>query len=198
MKTLQFLFIVFLATITNAQDKEKEKEKDRKFSISLEQMNYTQQIKENDNHLTNEPSFSNSIKVGYRFSKYTGLKTGFQYISDISFAGLTYNQYKIPLLLSSDIFFNNKKKSQNTRFKVDIGFYMRSINDFDNDTAVNYEENTVFGFQGSLSVEHDITRLLFVNLGVRSNNDFSDLLESADSNISVDSYGFFFGLGFRL
>ena len=70
--------------------------------------------------------------------------------------------------------------------------------DFDNDTAVNYEENTVFGFQGSLSVEHDITRLLFVNLGVRNNNDFSDLLESANSDISVDSYGFFFGMGIRI
>ena len=198
MKTLQFLFIVLIATITNAQEKEKNDEKDRKFSISLEQMNYTQQIKENDDHLTNEPSFSGSIKLGYRFSKYTGLKIGFQNISDISFAGLTYDQYKIPLLLSSEISLNNKKKSNHTRLVADIGVYLRIINGFDNDTAVNYEENTVFGFQGSLSVEHDITKLLFVNLGVRNNNDFSDLLESADSDISVDSYSFFFGLGFRL
>ena len=198
MKTLQFLFIVLLATITYSQEKEKKDEKDRKFSISLEQINYTQQIKENDDHLTNEPSSSSSIKVGYQLSKYTGLKIGFQNISDISFAGLTYDQYKIPLLLSSDISFNNKKKSNHTRLVADVGIYLRTINGFDNDTAVNYEENSVFGFQGSLAVEHDITRLLFVNLGVSSNNDFSDLLESADSDISVKSYGFFFGLGFRL
>jgi hypothetical protein len=198
MKTLQFLFIVLLATITYAQEEEKKNEKDRKFSISLEQINYTQQVKENDDHLTNEPSFSGIIKVGYRFSKYTKLKTGFQNISNISFAGLTYDQYKIPLLFSSEISLNNKKKSNHTRLVADVGVYLRIINGFDNETAVNYEENTVFGFQGSLSVEHDITRLLFVSLGVRNNNDFSDLLESADSNISVNSYGFFFGLGFRL
>ena len=148
--------------------------------------------------MTNEPSFSGSIKVGYRFSKYTKLKTGFQNISNISFAGLTYDQYKVPLLLSSDISFNDKKKSNHTRLVADVGVYLRFINGFNNDTAENYEENTVFGFQGSLSVEHDITRLLFVNLGVRNNNDFSDLLESADSTIRVDSYGFFFGVGFRL
>ena len=152
MKTLQFLFIVLLATITNAQEEEKKDEKDRKFSISLELADYKQQIRENDDHLTNEPSLSGSLKVGYRFSKNTKLKTGFQNISNISFAGLTYDQYKIPLLLSSDIYFNDKKKSNHTRLVVDLGVYLRFINGFDNDTAVNYEENTVFGFQGSLSV----------------------------------------------
>ena len=198
MRTLQFLFIALLTTMCIAQEKEKKDGKDRKFSVSFEQTDYTQQIKENDDHLTNEPSSSSSIKVGYQLSKYTGLKTGFQYISDISFAGLTYNQYKIPLLLSSDISFNNKKKSNHTRLVADVGIYLRTINGFDNDTDVNYEENSVFGFQGSLAVEHDITKLLFVNLGVSGNNDYSDLLESANSNISVDSYGFFFGLGLRL
>jgi len=102
------------------------------------------------------------------------------------------------LLLSTDISFNNKMKSNHTRLVGDIGIYLRNVNDFENNSAVNYDENTVFGFQGSLAIEHDITELLFARLGVRNNNDFSDLLESADSTIRVDSYGFFFGVGFRL
>ena len=197
MKTLQFLIIALLTTICFAQEDDK-KENNRKFSISFELADYNQQIKENDDHLTNASGLNRGLKLGYQLSEDIALKTGFQYISDISFAGLTFDQYKIPLLLSTDISFNNKMKSNHTRLVGDIGIYLRNVNDFENNSAVNYDENTVFGFQGSLAIEHDITELLFARLGVRNNNDFSDLLESADSTIRVDSYGFFFGVGFRL
>jgi hypothetical protein len=197
MKKLRLLFVLVLTTLTvHGQDETNKKE--RKFSIGLEFADYNQQIKENDDHLTNESAYSQGLKISYRFSERYVLKSGFQFISDVSFSGLTYDQYKIPLLLSFDISFNNKKINDNTRLIADAGFYLRSINDLENNTAVNYNKNTVFGFQGALSVEHDITELLFVNLGVRVNNDFSDLLESADSNISINSYGFFFGAGVRL
>lgn len=199
MKTLRLLFVLVLTTITaHAQEETNKKEKERKFSIGLEFADYNQIIKENDDHLTNASAYSRGLKIGYQLSERYVLKSGFQYLSDVSFAGLTFDQFKVPLLLSFDISFNNKKLNDNTRLIGDLGLYLRSINDLENNTAVDYNKNTVFGFQGALSVEHDITELLFVNLGLRVNNDFNDLLESADSNIRIDSYSFFFGVGYRL
>lgn len=199
MKTLRLLLILVLTTITaHSQEETNKKEKERKFSIGLEFADYNQIIKENDDHLTNASAYSRSLKLGYRLSENDVLKSGFQYIGDVSFAGLTFDQFKVPLLWSFDISFNNKKLNDNTRLIGDLGLYLRSVNDLENNTTVDYNKNTVFGFQAALSVEHDITELLFVNLGLRANNDFSDLLESADSNIRIESYGFFFGVGFRL
>jgi len=94
MKTLQFLIITLLTTICFAQEDDQKKENNRKFSISFELADYNQQIKENDDHLTNASGLNRGLKLGYQLSEDIALKTGFQYISDISFAGLTFISIK--------------------------------------------------------------------------------------------------------
>ena len=199
MKSEILLIFIFISTIASAQQSKDSISNERRFSFSIKLGNYIQQIEENENHITNEPSYSGAIIAEYRLFGNTSIETGFQQIDKISFSGLSYDSFKIPLTFSTDMTFNNNGSKPNTKIVASLGTYLRSIMNLDNNTNLDYDENSVFGFHASLGIEHDLSERAFVNLSVQVDRDFGDLLEAEDSSIRIESgYGLFLGFGLRL
>lgn len=196
-KTL--LILILLTSIVSAQQVKDSTSNESRFSFIGKLGNYTQQIEDNKNHLTNEPSYSVGIIAEYRLLGNNSIETGFYQIDKISFSGLTYDSYKIPLVFNTGIIFNGNESIQNTKIVASIGVYLRSITNLDNNTNIDYEKNSVFGFHASLGVEHNLSDRAFVNLSVKTDRDFSDILEAEISSIRIkSSYGLFLGFGLRL
>lgn len=199
MKNKILLLVALITTIATAQQSKYSISNERRFSFSIKLGNYIQQIEENDNHITNEPSYSGAIIAEYRLFGNTSIETGFQQIDKISFSDLSYDSFKIPFIFSTDMTFNNNGSKPNTKIVASLGTHLRSIMNLDNNTSLDYDENSVFGFQGSLGIEHDLSERAFVNLSFQVDRDFSDLLEAEDSSIRIESgYGLFLGFGLRL
>lgn len=199
MKNKILLLVALITTIATAQQSKYSISNERRFSFSIKLGNYIQQIEENDNHITNEPSYSGAIIAEYRLFGNTSIETGFQQIDKISFSDLSYDSFKIPFIFSTDMTFNNNGRKPNTKIVASLGTHLRSIMNLDNNTSLDYDENSVFGFQGSLGIEHDLSERAFVNLSFQVDRDFSDLLEAEDSSIRIESgYGLFLGFGLRL
>jgi hypothetical protein len=199
MKNKILLLVALITTAASAQQSKDSISNERRFSFSIKLGNYIQQIEENENHITNEPSYSGAIIAEYRLFGNTSIETGFHQIDKISFSGLSYDSFKIPLTFSTDMTFNNNGSKPNTKIVASLGTYLRSITNLNNNTNLEYDENSVFGFHASLGIKHDLSERAFVNLSFQVDRDFNDLLETENSSIRIESgYGLFLGFGIRL
>ncbi len=194
-----FLFLTFIPCLIFAQNSNliKDPNQPKKLSIGVAGGNYTQIIELNDEHLTNINSYIASVNIDYLISEYTYLKTGFDRVTTVSFSGLSYKAYKIPFAYGIN-FFSGHKHNSEISLQSEIGSYYRIINDFTNNTSVNYSDNNVFGFQYSFNVRYDVSNKMFALLNLQISRDFDDILESEQNTIRVDgSYALQLGIGIK-
>jgi len=194
-----FLFILFIPCLIFAQNSNliKNPYQPKKLSIGVAGGNYTQILELNDEHLTNINSYIASVNIDYLISEYTYLKTGFDRIATVSFSGLSYEAYKIPFNFGYKIFPGQKHNSQISLLS-EIGLFYRIINNFTNNTTINYLDNNVFGLQINFGIRYDVSSKMFAIVNLQTSRDFDDILESEQNNIRIEgSYTMQMGFGFK-
>lgn len=196
-KTLFFLTFTPFIIFAQNSDVIKNPDKHPKLSVGIVGGSYTQVLEMNGAHLTNLPAYAASLSLDYRTSDLTYLKTNFQKISAVSFQGLSFESYKIPLLFGVKIFSGERHKSD-INLLSEVGFYYRGIINFNNSTNIEYTTNNVFGVQFSFGVRYDVSHRMFTILSLRANQDFDDVLEATNNIIGIEnSFGLEVGFGFR-
>lgn len=199
MRLLLTAILCFTSLMMFSQDSKliKNPNKENKFSIGISGGNYTQILELNEKHLANLNSYSANISLDYIISDLSYLKIGYEGNSTISFSGISYNSFKIPVLFGSYIY-SGKNNNSNVSLQGEIGPYLRNITNFENDSSIIYSDHSVFGIQFSLNLKYDLSDNLFAILSLNTNRDFDDIITSEDNNIRVKgSYALRFGFGFK-
>ena len=202
MKSIFFVVIFFISSLINAQEGNKEsEEKERKFSFGFSGGLMNQSIDKNGDHLTNQASNMASFRLDYQYDDFAHLKISYDRISTSSFSGLSFNSYKIPLLLGTDLSWIRSLyggvKNPHIRLIIEIGVYYRGVSDFENSTSINYNTNNVFGYQTAIGLKFELSNSLFAMMSMQSNSDYDDVLEAEGESVSLDGYGFELGFAFR-
>jgi hypothetical protein len=170
---------------------------EKKLSIGITGGNYTQIIELNGNHLTNETSYIAGVRVGYKISKSSYLKIGYDRITTVSFSELSYDSYKVPFLLGGYIF-NGKKYNSPLSFTSEIGPYLRGLSNFHDTTNLEYESNTTWGMQIAVNFRYDMSSKLYGTLSLTNGRDFDDILQSQDNNLRIRGFSALrLGFGFK-
>jgi len=175
----------------------KNPKKENKLSIGVVGGNYTQVLELNGDHLANLNSYSANISLDYFVSENSYIKTGYQGISTISFSGISYDSYKLPLLLGHN-FFSGKKYGSDISLQGEIGLYLRNITNFNNTSSITYTDNSVIGIQFSFNLRYDLSKKWFAIISLNSDRDFDDIITSQDNTIKIEnSYALRLGFGFK-
>lgn len=186
----------FLLFSQNSKDI-KNPNKENKLSIGISGGNYTQVLELNGDHLSNLNSYSANISLDYFISEKSYLKTGYQGISTISFSGISYDSYKLPLLLGHN-FFSGKKFNSDISLQGEVGLYLRNITNFSNKSSITYNDNSVIGIQFSFNLKYDLSKKWFAIMSLNTDRDFDDIITSQDNTIRLkDSYALRLGFGFK-
>jgi len=199
MKLLLSTVLCFTSVLMFSQDTtlNKNPNKERKLSIGISGGNYTQMLERNGEHFDNLNSYNANISLDYMISETSYLKVKYEGISTISFSGISYDSYKIPLLIGNNLY-SGKTYNSDINLQGEIGPYVRTISNFKNNSAVRYSDNSVFGIQFSLNLKYNLSSRLFALLSLNINRDFDDILTSQENNIRIEgSYALRFGFGYK-
>ena len=130
------------------------------------------------------------------------LSLGYDRIGTASFAGLSFNSFKIPLTYGIDLDWIRSlyggAKNPYVKAIIEGGFYYRGISNFKNQSLINYNTNNVFGYQAGLGLQIQLSNSLFTTIKFQSNNDIDEALEANDSSIELNGFALQLGLSFRL
>lgn len=204
MKYRVTFLVLFLFSISiQAQDnKDKLEGKNRKFSVELSAGLMNQSFEQNSEHLTSQVATMGSFNLNYKSSKYMYFSLGYDRIGTTSFAGLSFNSYKIPLTYGIDLDWIRSLyggiKNPYIKAIIEGGFYYRGISNFKNQSLINYNTNNVFGYQAGLGLQIQLSNSLFTTIKFQSNNDIDEALEANDSSIKLNGFALQLGLSFRL
>jgi hypothetical protein len=175
----------------------KNPKKENKLSIGIVGGNYIQVLELNGDHLANLNSYSANISLDYFVSENSYIKTGYQGISTISFAGISYDSYKLPLLFGHN-FFSGKKFNSDISLQGEIGLYLRDITNFNNNSSNTYTDKSVIGIQFSFNLRYDLSKKWFAIISLNSDRDFNDIITSQDNTIKIkNSYALRLGFGLK-
>lgn len=148
-----FLIILFPLLIHSQEsnDQDKKEDKERKFSVGFAAGIMNQSFEQNSDHLTSQASNMASFAVQFQSSEFSHLSLGYDRFSTVSFSGLSFDSYTIPLLYGLNFDWIRSLyggvKNPNIKLLAEIGVYYRGISNFKNQSSTDYNTNNVFGFQ---------------------------------------------------
>lgn len=198
-----FLIILFPLFIHSQENNDQDKEdKERKFSIGFAAGIMNQSFEENGDPLTNQASNMAGFALQYQSSEFSHLRLGYDRFSTVSFSGLSFDSYTIPLLYGLNLDWLKSLyggvKNPNIKLLVELGVYYRGISNFKNQSSIDYNTHKVFGFQTAFVLKFDLSNSLFANISIQGNNDYDDILDADNNAISLSGYALQLGFAFRL